>query len=308
MTNLIGCSSNERMSERTLELLDDGRVRFCHGPIDVLATIEASGIQRDQAIQAMESAFEGLLESLVGELPRLRAEPVAGIAVASESAVTSTAQRMVAAALPVFKHTFVTPMAAVAGSVADTLLASVDTSTVDRLIINNGGDIAFHLAPGRHIDVGLAQLGGGAISGSIRVHDSDPVRGVATSGRRGRSLTLGIADSVTVLATTAAAADVAATVIASAVDLPGSTKVERLPASDVDESAGLGDRLVVVGVGDLTKNDEQQALEPGLALARKLQEDGLVHSVALKLGGTYSLLESSGSVELGIRVKLNSAN
>lgn len=292
----------------TLEQLEDGRVRFCHGPIDVLATVEAPGIQRDQAIQAMESAFEGLLESLVDELPMLRAEPIAGIAVASESAVTSTALRMAAAALPISKYAFVTPMAAVAGSVADTLLASVNTSTIDRLIINNGGDIAFHLGPGRHIDIGLGHLGDGTLSGSVRLLDSDPVRGVATSGRYGRSLTLGIADSVTVLAATAAAADVAATVIASAVDLPGSPKVERLPASEVDESGGLGERLVVVGVGDLTKDEQHQALEPALALARQLQRDGLVHGVALKLGGTYSLLESPDSASLAARVKLSSPN
>ena len=52
------------------------------------------------------------------------------------------------------------------------------------------------------------------------------MRGVATSGWRGRSFSLGIADAVTVLARTGAAADAAATIIANAVDLPGHPAVD----------------------------------------------------------------------------------
>ena len=52
------------------------------------------------------------------------------------------------------------------------------------------------------------------------------MRGIATSGWRGRSFSLGIADAVTVLAATAAEADAAATVIANAVDLPGHPAID----------------------------------------------------------------------------------
>jgi ApbE superfamily uncharacterized protein (UPF0280 family) len=58
-----------------------------------------------------------------------------------------------------------------------------------------------------------------------------PVRGIATSGWRGRSFSLGIADSVTVLARTAAQADAAATVIANAVDADDVRIRRRRPAS-----------------------------------------------------------------------------
>jgi ApbE superfamily uncharacterized protein (UPF0280 family) len=140
-----------------------------------------------------------------------------------------------------FSPTFITPMAAVAGSVAQELIAFYERPGIERAWINNGGDIALHLAPGQsarvgvfadlarfdlreHIarDIARDNAGGGAIlttDGQFELHADQPVRGVATSGWRGRSFSLGIADSVTVLAPTAAQADAAATVIANAVDV-----------------------------------------------------------------------------------------
>jgi uncharacterized protein len=76
--------------------------------------------------------------------------------------------------------------------------------------------------------------------GAIEITRDMPVRGIATSGRHGRSLSLGIADSVTVLAATAAAADAAATLIANAVDLPGHAAVRRAPACSLDPDSDLG--------------------------------------------------------------------
>jgi uncharacterized protein len=66
-----------------------------------------------------------------------------------------------------------------------------------------------------------------------------PVRGIATSGWRGRSFSRGIADSVTVLAKTAAMADAAATVIANAVNVvhPG---IVRRPACDIRDDSDWG--------------------------------------------------------------------
>ena len=55
--------------------------------------------------------------------------------------------------------------------------------------------------------------------------------GIATSGRHGRSFSLGIADAVTVLARTASQADAAATIIANAVDLPGHPGHRPLPGA-----------------------------------------------------------------------------
>ena len=109
-----------------------------------------------------------------------------------------------------------------------------------RAYVNNGGDIALHLAPGAAFSIGMidrpdrpAVRQGGDIG-------CRQCPGIATSGRHGRSFSLGIADAATVLAATAAAADAAATVIANAVDLPGHPGITRRPARDFDPQSDLG--------------------------------------------------------------------
>ena len=97
------------------------------------------------------------------------------------------------------------------------------------------------------------------------VDADDPSRGVATSGRHGRSFSLGIADAVTVLAKTAASADAAATIIANAVDLPGHPAIIRRPACELQPDSDLGPRLVTREVGELAGNEIEEALAAGEA-------------------------------------------
>jgi hypothetical protein len=116
------------------------------------------------------------------------------------------------------------------------------------------------------------------------VQAGDPVRGIATSGWRGRSFSLGIADAATVLARTAAMADAAATMIANAVNLqhPG---IGRRPAREIQCDSDLGDRLVTVAVPVLTSDEKAEALEAGLALAETCLARGLIAGAALFLQG-----------------------
>ena len=176
-------------------------------------------------------------------------------------------------------------MAAVAGSVADAVLAAmVAAAPLTRAYVNNGGDIAVHLIGTARFDIGLAGLDGAGL-GQVAITADSPVRGVATSGAGGRSLSQGIADSVTVLATDAAAADVAATLIANAVDLPGHAAIHRLPACDVQDDSDLGHRPVVRAVGALTPDEVARALDRGVAVARDMRQRGLVTGAALMLRG-----------------------
>ena len=91
---------------------------------------------------------------------------------------------------------------------------------------------------------------GPSLDGTFRITAESGVRGVATSGWRGRSFSLGIADSATVLAATAAQADAAATVIANAVDADD-PRIRRAPANRLRDDSDLGDRLVTCAVGAL---------------------------------------------------------
>ncbi|MEO7150204.1 MAG: UPF0280 family protein [Burkholderiaceae bacterium] len=266
--------------------LPGARWHFQHGPIDIV--IGADGVAVAQAHEAAWQRFVPLLDELVAELPLLRA-PVRG-ACALQGTV---ARRMWQACAP-FAAGFITPMAAVAGAVAQELIGCYRRAGVDRAFVNNGGDIALHLAPGESLRVGLyadlarldahALRGGLAVDGHIDIAHAMPVRGVATSGWRGRSDSLGIADSVTVLAATAAMADAAATVIANAVDV-ADPRIRRRPACELKDDSDLGAIPVTVDVPALDAATVRRALKRGADLARSLQADGLVEACALVCQG-----------------------
>ena len=172
----------------------------------------------------------------------------------NDMALSPVGRRMYGACRP-FADVFVTPMAAVAGAVADELMAvMLGAAELERAYVNDGGDIAVHCAPGAALDVGVAgDFGRGPaplLNGSLRIEHGDGVGGIATSGAHGRSFSLGIADSVTVLASDAATPDVAATLIANAVNIDHPA-VERRPARELAPDSDLGDLPVTVTVGEL---------------------------------------------------------
>ena len=151
---------------------------------------------------------------------------------------------------------------------------------------NDGGDIALHLKPGEHFIVGMIdQPDRPSLFGTTTLDSTQPVRGIATSGWRGRSFSLGIADAVTVLADRAAIADAAATIIANAIDLPGHPSVTRVPARDLAPDSDLGDRLVTQAVGELSPLEIAAALDAGVGVAEALLSDRLIRAGALCLRG-----------------------
>ena len=106
--------------------------------------------------------------------------------------------------------------------------------------------------------------------------------GIATSGWRGRSQSLGIADAVTVLADCAAVADAAATLIANAVN-GEHPAIRRLPARSVKQDSDLGELPVTVDVGPLPAATVHSALASGAALAAQLRTRGLIRAAYLAL-------------------------
>jgi ApbE superfamily uncharacterized protein (UPF0280 family) len=269
------------MSGPRISWLPDGRrLHMNHGPIDLI--VEAWG-EVDEVWAAYEQAahrFQAILTELVAELPDLR-RPSGPV---PRAFVGPTARRMEAASSR-FSGTFITPMAAVAGSVADEMLAAMLVGRrLAKAYVNDGGDIALHVTSGNPLKLSIAGTGNG-FADRIEIASEHHVRGVATSGWRGRSHSLGIADAVTVLAQDAAAADAAATLIADAVDLPGHPSIARAPASSLQPDSDLGDRQVTTGVGPLTADEVLQALARGLACAGMYRQRGLIQSAALFLGG-----------------------
>ena len=261
--------------------LPGDRLHLQHGPIDLIIGVE--GPEREACFRAAVNRFETVLTGLVAELPALRAR------LSKDLFRDPIARRMARAAAP-HRQAFVTPMASVAGAVADDVLAAmVREHTPTKAYVNNGGDIALHLAEQSHFSV----LGP---AGEITVHGTDRARGIATSGWQGRSHSLGIADAVTVLAKTAAAADVAATLIANAVDLPGHPAVTRAPAQALSPDSDLGARRGTTHVGTLTKADITKALTAGRRLAAQFARRGLIASAVLCLQGQITTLNDTDAL------------
>ena len=284
-------------------LADGRRLHLQDGPIDLIVEARGSETNLRAAYDAAARRFTGLLDELCGELPMLRqaADPVRCLLQGL------VARRMHAAVAPFAADHFITPMAAVAGSVAEEILGAMAVAAqLDRAYVNNGGDIALYLADGEQFTVGLMdRLDDHGLMRTMVIRADDPTRGVATSGRHGRSFSLGIADAVTVLARTASQADAAATIIANAVDLPGHPAIVRCPAQDLQPDSDLGARLVTRDVGGLSDVEIEDALEAGADKARQLLAAGLIDGAALRLHGetvvvvTRAMLRAETAVQRG---------
>lgn len=284
------------MTRAQVHRLANGRLHLNDGPIDLIISAEGPSVAR--AEDAAVARFEGVLDELCAELPVLRTH-------LGPKPEGPTARRMWTAVAPYASQTFITPMAAVAGSVAEDILRHMtEAAPLTRAFVNNGGDIALHLAPGQSYRAGLVNRPDQpALFAEAEITAASPVRGIATSGWRGRSFSLGIADAVTVLARSASAADAAATIIANAVDCPGHPGIERQPASALQPDNDLGHRLVTVAVTGLTPAHVDDASDAGEAVARGLLRQGLITACALHLAGatrtlgTYALKSATETAD-----------
>jgi ApbE superfamily uncharacterized protein (UPF0280 family) len=258
-------------------MLSGNRLHLQHGPIDLVIGVDGN---HALALDAARARFDTVLAELVTELDALRQT----LHPDTPTPAGTVAKRMHSAALP-FCETFLTRMAAVAGAVADEVLqAMINATPMRRAYVNNGGDIALHLAKGQRFTMVMAGLGGGDL-GRIEIHHDDGIGGIATSGQGGRSLSFGIAESVSILAKNAATADVAATLVANAVDLPNHPAIHRAPAHDLRDDTDLGNRPVVTRCDPLSAADIKTALNNGTSIARAMLARKQIHAGALFLQG-----------------------
>lgn len=266
----------------TAQMLTGGRLHLQDGPIDLVIKAEGTAEEVREAYAQAIAAFDGLLAELACELPELRR----ALGKEPHRLRHPVAQAMLRACRP-HAALWVTPMAAVAGAVADHILTAATAGRrLSRVWVNNGGDIALYLTPGTNLDIGLVtDLADWGPTGHLTLTHDLPARGLATSGRQGRSLSRGLAEAVTVLARTAAEADVAATLIANAVDLEGHPCVLRRPACEIDRDSDLQTLPVVTAVGPLSAEEVETALAAGAKLATEMQAAGLIQGALLSLRG-----------------------
>lgn len=284
------------MQPQRQQLLD-GRWHFHYGPIDLIINADGDANAIERALSACWLRFAQILPELVEELSVLR-QPLRQV----HWMASPVARRMVRACWP-HRSQFITPMAAVAGAVADELIGFLNAEpAIRRASINNGGDIALHLQAGQVYTVGMVSESDtikAEPQGSFVIDASMPIRGVATSGWRGRSMSLGIADSVTVLAECAASADAAATMIANAVNVQH-VAIQRAPANTLKDDTDLGDLLVTTAVDRLPAVLVAQALDDGASYAQRLRGDSVIFAAVLTLQGQCRLVGQT-SDQLGMQ-------
>jgi uncharacterized protein len=278
-----------------ISMLAEGRRLYLHdGPIDLVVEAFGAAAEIEVAYRAAARRFVTVLDELCRELNFLR-QPTHVNGPLPQGAV---ARRMVASVAPFASETFITPMAAVAGAVAEEILETMTTSAeLSRAYVNDGGDIALLLSPGEKFVVGMIERPDRpSLFGTTTIDFQHPIRGIATSGWRGRSFSLGIADAVTVLADTAAMADAAATIIANAVDLPGHQSIHRVPACELAPDSDLGRRLVTQAVGELSRDEIHDAFSAGLKVAESLRNANLIRGAALNLHGQTRITYGEGAL------------
>ncbi len=273
-------------------LLEDGRLHLQHGPIDLIIEAWGERAEVEAAYRQAIARFDDILELLVQELAQLRTP----LTEAYPLLRGPVARRMLAACWP-YRAIYITPMAAVAGAVADEILqAMLKERDLRKAYVNNGGDIALHLAEDNALTLGVVNNADHpAIDATVTLAASMPVRGLATSGWRGRSQSLGIADAVTIFAINAAAADAAATMVANAVDVEHPA-ISRMPARSLRADSDLGDLAVTVAVGALPASVRAEALAKGRERARELQRQGLIYAAYLALQGEVLAVLPAGTL------------
>jgi hypothetical protein len=184
-----------------------------------------------------------------------------------------------------------TPLAAVAGTIADAVADWLFDQGMPRVIVDNGGDIAVRLADGETATVGIRPtISSPLISHVIELDSGSSNWGVTTSGVGGRSFTRGIASAVTVLAAKASMADAAATAVANAC-FAEDIGITQLPAERIDPNSDLAGLCVTTEVGNLESDSIRQALENARLKAEAICQKGLIIGTFIALGSKLAITD-----------------
>ena len=231
--------------DEAFRILDDGRVFFDYGPASMVVTARRGD---EDLSDLAASAFPFLRDSLseIAEaLPILR--QLTGLPRVMAESVLATGEPTL------------TPMAAVAGTVADAMADWLFARGADLVAVNNGGDVALRLGEGRSIRMGILPDLNGRVTEIVEIRAEDGIGGVCTSGLGGRSLTRGIAGGVTVFSRRCALADACATHIANCSYIE-SPRVHTCLAGEIEPESDIASLRIVTAVGPLLPEEKKRGL------------------------------------------------
>jgi uncharacterized protein len=258
-----------------------GRAELDYGPVTLRVLARAGGRPHSAAALAAADAAARCLEQLapfraiasqpIGDLPRAGAWPSVVIAMIEAARVVDDAT--------------VTPMVAVAGSIAQIAAQAAVAAGAGTAMVENGGDIAIVVESGDVLRIGVARsLVDRRLSHVLVVGAEDGVGGVCTSGLGGRSFTRGIAEAAVAIAATASLADACATLLGNAAFSPDSA-IEQRPAVEIDPATDIPHLLVTTGVGELSSLTVDRALRSAETRARSLIDRGLLLGAIVTVQG-----------------------
>ncbi|HIJ37042.1 MAG TPA: hypothetical protein HPP59_07215 [Deltaproteobacteria bacterium] len=270
--------------ETAIHLLDKGAVMAECGPMRlVISSFIGKNAQREMNVKAAKvsfgifertARFQDLLRAVHESVPRDLEEPVAA--------------KMISSVISMGEPDL-TPMAAVAGTIADSVADFLFDAGMTRVIVNNGGDIAIRLKEGASVAVGIRDdLRKESFSHVLSLDSIEPSWGIATSGLGGRSLTRGIASAACIIARDASVADAAATVVGNAACVEDESLIRR-DAVEMDPYTDLGRMKVTESIGELSEEKKQEAIRRGMKRARELMERKMIFGAFLSVQGRVEM-------------------
>jgi ApbE superfamily uncharacterized protein (UPF0280 family) len=265
------------------------------GPVSMRLLAERGGLPFQFSRPDVEEYVSRLLSQITNVLPILKQK---AWRIKNPASLPEVAQAMLGAVRAVNEETL-TPMAAVAGAIADAVKARLSLHKPDYLSVNNGGDISVLNLRNAPMRIGIGDINRGTVPHTLTI-DNLSHFGLATSGFGGRSFTLGIADMVSVVAATAALADAAATHICNHTRID-SLNVTRRPARNIDPLTDIPDDLVTVKIGKLSGGEVTEALAAGKRAAGRLKSQGIILDAVIVLRDKMvTTIDGGGNVQLEV--------
>jgi ApbE superfamily uncharacterized protein (UPF0280 family) len=251
--------------ERSVHLLQGGSVLVECGPMRLVIDARVGKVaQPQQAARAADEAVS-FLEGVAAARPFLGRDYREQVA-----RITDPLALKMIASVQAVADADLTPMAAVAGTIADAVADFLFQRGMTRVLVDNGGDIAIRSCDGEPVTVGIRpQVDRRSLSHAVVLEPERTAWGVATSGTGGRSLTRGVLEAAVVIAADAATADAAATAVANASHILDGAVIRR-PAEAIDPHTDIAGLEVTAGVGALTEEGRRMALDQALGRAEEL--------------------------------------
>ena len=248
------------------------------GPATLVLKGEKGGKDYRFDRTAVTARVEGILGEIRVCLPVLKQR---AWRIKNTAALPPVARKMVEAAKAVDAETL-TPMAAVAGAVAEELKEYLKGEGLEFISVNNGGDVAIYNGRQKPVAISIGDIKSNSPTPYVLRVERLTDFGVATSGFGGRSFTLGLADMVSVIAPSAPLADAAATFICNNTNVEDASVVRR-KAAEIDPSTDIPEELVTVNIGELSSPRVREALARGKAAAERLKVEGRISEAVILL-------------------------